>query len=71
MISASAPEDDGNEIPLIQVDIVNENILYTDFGNQCLQVIDSLNTSSAHGDDDKSICMLKVCDWSIAKTLNN
>ena len=69
----------GQKIPVIPPLLIN-NELISDFNSKLsslqfennddiIKIIRSLDTSAAHGHDDISIRMLKICDLAIRKTL--
>ena len=58
-------------MPLVTTPITNSSLSSISFNDQdILNVLHSLNISKAHGFDDLSIRLLKICDSSIVKPLS-
>ena len=61
-----------NTLPLVITPATNASLSSISFTNQdILKIIHSLNINKAHGYDDISIKLLKICDSSIVRPLIN
>ena len=64
------PLKNGCVLPLSQKFLTQERLCSLDFSNdEILKLIRSLNVHKAHGHDDISIRMIKICDKSLVKPL--
>ena len=69
--SQCTPVPNNSTLPLVTTPITNTSLSSISFNDQdILNVIHSLNINKAHGFDDLSIRLLKICDSSIAKPLS-
>ena len=64
------PLKNGSLLPSSQEFLTQERLCSLDFSNdETFKFIRSLNVHKAHGHDDKSIRMIKICDESLVKPL--
>ena len=69
--SQCTPVPNNSTLPLVTTPITNASLSSISFNDQdILNVIHSLNINKAHGFDDLSIRLLKICDSSIVKPLS-
>ena len=69
--SQCTPVSNNSTLPLVTILFTNASLSSISFNDQdILKIIHSLNTNKAHGYDDISIRLLKVCDCSIVKPLS-
>ena len=69
--SQCTPVPNNSTLPLVTTPITNASLSSISFNDQdILNVIHSLNINKAHGYDDLSIRLLKICDTSIVKPLS-
>ena len=68
--SQCTPVPNNSTLPLVTASITNASLSSISFNDQdILNVIHSLNINKAHGFNDLSIRLLKICDCSIVKPL--
>ena len=66
--SQCIPVSNNSTLPLVKTPITNASLSSASFDDQdILNIIHSLNINKAHGCDDLSIRLLKICDSSIVK----
>ena len=59
-----------NVLPILQTFLTQSRLISLDFNNEdILKIIRALNIHIAHGHDDMSIRMIKICDKSLLKPL--
>ena len=64
------PLDNSSQIPSIESYLTNNRLTSLDFSdNDILKIIRALDVNKAHGHDDISIRMVKICDNAIVKPL--
>ena len=69
--SQCTPVPNNSTLPLLTTPITNASLSSISFNDQdILNVIHSLNINKAHGFDDLSVRLLKICDSSIVKPLS-
>ena len=69
--SQCTPVQNNSTLPLVTTPITNTSLSSISFNDQdILNVTHSLNINKAHGFDDLSIRLLKICDSSIVKPLS-
>ena len=69
--SKCTPVSNNSTLPLVTTPITNASLSSISFNDQdILNTINSLNINKAHGYDDLSIRLLKICDTSIVKPLS-
>ena len=69
--SQCTPVSNNSTLPLVTTPITNASLSSISFNDQdILNVIHSLNINKAHGFDNLSIRLLKICDSSIVKPLS-
>ena len=69
--SQCTPVPNNSTLPLVTTPITNASLSSISFNDQDIpNVIHSLNINKAHGFDDLSIRLLKICESSIVKTLS-
>ena len=68
--SQCTPLDNNSTIPASQTYITNIELSSLQFeDNEIIKIIRSFDTTKAHGHDDISVKMLKICDLAIIKPL--
>ena len=69
--SQCTPVSNNSILPLVTTPITNASLSSISFNDRdILNTINSLNINKAHGYDDLSIRLLKICDSSIVKPLS-
>ena len=64
------PLNNAIDLPTNQIFLTQSKLGSLDFNEgELLQIIRALNINKAHGDDDISIRMIKICDRSLLKPL--
>ena len=64
------PLNNASDPPTNQISLTHSRLGSLDFNEgELLQIIRALNINKAHGHDDISIRMIKICDRSLLKTL--
>ena len=64
------PLNNASDLPTNQIFLIRSRLGSLDFNEgELLQIIRALNINKAHGHDDISIRMIKICDKSLLKPL--
>ena len=64
------PLNNASDLPTNQILLTQSRLVSLDFNEgELLQIIRALNINKAHGHDDISIRMIKICDKSLLKPL--
>ena len=64
------PLNNNSSLPVNQIFSTQSNLMSLDFNeNELLKIIRALNINKAHGHDDISIRMIRICDKSLIKPL--
>ena len=63
------PSNNARDLPTNQIFLTQSRLVSLDFNEGELQIIRALNINKAHGHDDISIRMIKICDKSLLKPL--
>ena len=64
------PLNNTSDLPTNQIFLTQSRLVSLDFNEgELLQIIRALNIKKAHGHDDISIRMIKICDKSLLKPL--
>ena len=64
------PLKNNSALPVNQMFLTQSRLIYIDFNeDEILKIIKALNIHKAHGHDDISIRMIKICDKSLLKPL--
>ena len=62
------PLANGIKLPENQVYLTNSRINWVlFFGNSVIKIIRNLKVNNVHGDDDTSVRMIKMCDYSLVR----
>ena len=70
-VSQCTPVPNNSTLPLVTTPVTNASLSSISFNDQdILNVMHSLNINNAHGYDDLSTRLLKICDSSIVKLLS-
>ena len=70
-VSQCTPVSSNSTLPLVATSLTNASLSSVSFNDQdILKIIHFLNINKAHGYDDISIRLLKICDSSIVKPLS-